>query len=346
MPDVRIGISGWTYAPWRGTFFPRGLSQRRELAYAADHVRTIEINGTFYSMQRPSSYRNWYDETPDDFLFAVKGPRFITHLKRLKDVVAHTANFFASGILRLNQKLGPILWQLPPSMRFDPDRLTEFFNLLPRSTREAGILGRHHDHRLKARAWLKTDANRPLRHALEVRHPSFETPEFITLLRKHGIALVVADTAGKWPLIREVTSDLVYVRLHGDEELYASGYRDEVLREWERRIRAWNMGADAPDATHLGAPVERKVSGRDVYVYFDNDVKTHAPFDAMKLSHMLGLGPPAPTRPILSDEKFEPVRTSWTGWGPSRSPSLATAPLAQASRKRAAKKTLKLKGNT
>jgi uncharacterized protein YecE (DUF72 family) len=298
MPDVRIGISGWTYAPWRGTFFPPGLNQKRELAYASQHVRSIEINGTFYSMQRPSSFAAWYEQTPEDFLFAIKAPRFVTHMKRLKEVVVPVANFFASGVLRLNEKLGPILWQLPPSTRFDPDRLTEFFNLLPRSTHEARVLGRHHDHRLKARAWLKTDRNRPLQHAIEVRHPTFETPEFIALLRRHGIGLVVADTAGKWPLIREVTADFVYVRLHGDEELYASGYSRSVLMQWANRIRAWNDGRDARDTTRLGPPVEKREAGRDVYVYFDNDIKTHAPFDAMTLAHLLGLGPPAPQGPI------------------------------------------------
>ncbi|HYD83364.1 MAG TPA: DUF72 domain-containing protein, partial [Opitutus sp.] len=196
---IRVGISGWTYAPWRGSFFPKGLAQKRELAFAAAHVGSIEINGTFYSMQRPACYASWYEQTPGDFLFAVKGPRFITHLKRLKDVVAPTANFFASGVLRLKEKLGPILWQLPARTAFDPERLTEFFNLLPRSTREAAVLGRLHDHRLKARAWLRVDEDRPIRHALEVRHPSFENEEFIALLRKHDIACVVADTAGKWP---------------------------------------------------------------------------------------------------------------------------------------------------
>jgi uncharacterized protein YecE (DUF72 family) len=345
MPDIRIGISGWTYAPWRGTFFPRGLGQKRELAYASDHVPTIEINGTFYSLQRPSSYRAWYEQTPDGFVFAVKAPRFITHLKRLKDVVAPVANFFASGLLRLNEKLGPILWQLPPSTRYDPARLTEFFNLLPRSTREAGILGRHHDHRLKARAWLKTDANRPLRHALEVRHPSFENADFIALLRRHGIALVVADTAGKWPLIREVTADFVYLRLHGDKELYASGYSDEVLREWSRRIRAWSRGWDAPDATTLGPPVERRSGGRDVYVYFDNDVKTHAPFDAMKLTHLLALGPPAPARPVVSAGATEAVRSGWSGWGPDRQSESAGARKQRTSlRIRSARKTVNQKG--
>lgn len=313
MPDVRIGISGWTYAPWRGVFFPPGLRQKDELAYAAERVRTIEINDTFYCMQRPASFGVWYEQTPEDFEFAVKAPRFITHMKKLKDVVAPVANFFASGVLRLNEKLGPILWQLPPNLRFDPDRLTTFFNLLPRSSREAGILGRHHDHRLKARAWLKTAANRPLRHALEVRHPSFECAEFIALLRKHGIALVVADTAGKWPLIREVTSDLVYVRLHGDRELYASGYSREALGRWASRIRAWSTGNDARDATTLGLPVEKRPAGRDVMVYFDNDIKTHAPFDAMTLAHLLGLGPPPPTGPLPRPFEAQSVRRATNG---------------------------------
>ena len=168
---------------------------------------------------------------------------------------------------------------------------------------------------------MKTDKNRPLRHALEVRHPSFENAEFIRLLRRHGIALVVADTAGKWPLLREVTTDFIYVRLHGDKELYASGYSEPVLREWSRRIRAWNRGDDAPDATTYGPPAERRVAGRDVYVYFDNDVKTHAPFDAMKLTHLLALGPPAPSRPVMSPRPVETVRTSWSGWKTNHRPA-------------------------
>lgn len=326
MPDVRIGISGWTYGPWRGTFFPRGLAQKRELAYAARKVRSIEINGTFYSQQRPSSYGTWYAQTPDDFLFALKGPRFITHLKRLKDVVAPTANFFASGVLRLNEKLGPILWQLPPSTAYDPARLTEFFNLLPRSTREAAVLARHHDHRLKARAWLRVDRNRPIRHALEVRHPSFVTADFVQLLRRHDIALVVADTAGRWPLMKEVTADFVYVRLHGDEELYASGYSTEALAAWADRIRAWWAGRDAADVGKLAPPAIRRGEGRDVYVYFDNDVKTHAPFDAMNLAHALGLGPPAGARPELDPARAEPVRTSWVGWIGRGRPRKSAAP--------------------
>lgn len=317
MAQTRIGISGWTYAPWRGRFFPKGLLQKRELAYAAAQVRTIEINGTFYSMQRPSSYATWYQETPEDFVFAVKGPRFITHLKRLKDVLAPTANFFASGVLRLNEKLGPILWQLPPMTRYDPERLEEFFKLLPRSTKEAAVFARHHDHRLKARAWMRTDADRPIRHALEVRHPTFERPEFVSLLRRHDIALAVADTAGKWPLMHDVTADFVYVRLHGDTELYASGYTPVALAQWAERIRAWGAGRDAADVKLHAMPLAVRRPGRDVFVYFDNDAKTHAPFDAMNLAHRLGLGPSSEAAPAERSVKFEPVRTGWAGWRPA-----------------------------
>ncbi|ACB73325.1 DUF72 domain-containing protein [Opitutus terrae] len=320
MADTRIGISGWTYAPWRGTFFPAGLSRGRELAYAAAQVRTIEINGTFYSMQRPSSFAAWRAETPDDFVFAIKGPRFVTHMKQLNDVVAPLGNFFASGVLRLGPKLGPLLWQLPPRMRFNPERLARFFDVLPRTQREAALLGRHHDHRLKARAWLRVERDQPLRHALEVRHDSFMTDEFITLLRRHDIGLVVADTAGKWPRLGDVTADFVYVRLHGDTELYASGYTQEALQTWAARIRAWSAGKDISDLPRVGASAARRPAGRDVFVYFDNDVKTHAPFDAMTLAHELGLGPPAPAGPLPGTGRVEAVRTTWAAW---RSPRVA-----------------------
>jgi len=218
--------------------------------------------------------------------------------------------------------------------------------LLPRTTHEARILGRHHDHRLKARAWLRTEANRPLRHALEVRHPSFENEEFIQLLRQHDVALVVADTAGKWPLIREVTADFVYVRLHGDKELYASGYSGEVLAQWAERIRDWSTGGDARDATTLAPAAERRPAGRDVYVYFDNDVKTHAPFDAMNLAHLLGLGPPAPEGPMPVDREPEVVRTRWNGWGPARSATAAAARQRPPGRTQSPRKTNHQKGES
>ncbi|HYC69812.1 MAG TPA: DUF72 domain-containing protein [Opitutaceae bacterium] len=312
MPDLRIGISGWTYAPWRGTFFPRGLRQREELAHASRQVASIEINGTFYSLQRASSYRAWAAAVPDDFVFAVKGPRFITHIRRLRDVRTPLANFFASGVLLLGEKLGPLLWQLPPSLPFDPARLAAFFELLPRDTHAAAELARDHDHRVPA--FRAEDApRRPLRHALEVRHPSFVTPEFVALLRRHRIALVVADTAGKWPFLEDVTADFVYARLHGDAELYVSGYTDAALREWARKIRAWARGGDPRGARRIGPPAARRARGRDVFVYFDNDVKVRAPFDAMMLAHFLGRGPRPPAAPPVASIP-EVARTVWPAW--------------------------------
>ncbi|HVH47938.1 MAG TPA: DUF72 domain-containing protein, partial [Labilithrix sp.] len=164
--DVRVGISGWRYPPWRNVFYPKGLPQHRELEFASRAVRSVEINGSFYSLQRPSSYRRWYAETPDDFVFAVKGGRFITHNKKLRDCETPLANFFASGMLALEEKLGPILWQLPPQLRFDAARLEEFFALLPRTTAEAAALARRHDGRLRHGDHVHVRVDRPLRHTL------------------------------------------------------------------------------------------------------------------------------------------------------------------------------------
>jgi uncharacterized protein YecE (DUF72 family) len=310
MKRFRIGISGWTYPPWRGVFFPRDWPQKRELEFASRQVNSIEINGSFYSLQRPASYRAWYEATPEGFLFSIKGGRFITHLKRLKDVETPLANFFASGVLALREKLGPILWQLPPSFRFEPERLSAFFQLLPRDTAAASRLARRHDDKVTGRAALKTDEKRPLRHALEVRHPSFVNAEFVKLLRAHDIALVVADTAGKWPFLEDVTSDFVYVRLHGDEELYVSGYTERALHEWARKIRAWGRGTTPTHTQRVGSPLPARKGGRDVFVYFDNDVKVRAPFDAMSLAHRLGLGP-APNGPPDAAAISETARRGW-----------------------------------
>jgi uncharacterized protein YecE (DUF72 family) len=296
-----VGISGWTYAPWRGVFYPSDLVQREELAYASRHVHSIEINGTFYSLHTPKSYAKWAAATPDGFVFAVKGPRLITHLQRLKDAAAPLANFFASGVLRLGEKLGPFLWQLPPSFRYDRETLAAFLGQLPPNVRAAVALARHHDGNVK-NVWFDAAADRPLRHALEVRHESFRNAECIELLRAYGVALVVADTAGRWPLIEDVTADFVYVRLHGDAELYVSGYSETALAEWAEKIRIWACGQN-PSQTKLTAPAAPpQPGGRDVYVYFDNDVKTHAPFDAMKLLHLLDLGPEPPPMPTASEE--------------------------------------------
>jgi uncharacterized protein YecE (DUF72 family) len=265
---IRVGTSGWVYPDWRGVFYPKGLRHREELDYLSRRVRTVEINGSFYSLLRPERYRSWYEQTPPDFLFALKGSRFITHMKRLRDVDTPLANFLASGVLALGGKLGPMLWQLPPNLSYDADRLAGFFDRLPRDTRQAAKLAAQHDERVAGRALVETDVDRPLRHAIEVRHSSFHDPAFPELLREHDIGLVVADTAGKWPLLQEVTADFVYVRLHGAEELYKSGYTRRQLDEWAAKIRGW--------AKH------RRV--RDVYVYFDNDIDVHAPRDAMALA--------------------------------------------------------------
>ena len=268
---IRIGISGWRYEPWRGVFYPGGLAQRRELEFCGWHFPTVEVNGSFYSLQRPEYYRAWRDETPAGFLFAVKGSRYITHMLKLRNVEKPLANFYASGILELGEKLGPFLWQLPPQLPFDEDRLGRFFALLPRDTGEALSLARRRDARMKGRASLRIDASRPLRHAVEVRHASFMNKAFVSLLKKHGIGLVVADTAGKWPKMFQVTAGFVYVRLHGDIRIYTSGYSERALAGWARRIHGWDA------------------DGRDVYVYFDNDVKVRAPFDALNLMDRLGL---------------------------------------------------------
>ncbi|MDO0844612.1 DUF72 domain-containing protein [Xanthomonas campestris pv. campestris] len=293
---IRIGISGWRYARWRGTFYPTGLAQRRELAYAGRCFPSVEINGSFYSLQRPESYQSWHDETPDDFVFAVKGPRFVTHMKRLRDCEQALANFFASGVLRLGPKLGPILWQLPPSLRFDDAVLDAFLSSLPRDTEAALVLARKRDTTLMhGRTALSVDHKRPLRHALEMRHPSFCDPSCMKLLRKHKVGVVVADTAGKFPYLEDVTADFVYLRLHGDAQLYASGYSDHALDRWGERIAAWAAGGEPSDAQRVG-PRASKRARRDVYCYFDNDMKVHAPFDARGLMQRLDLPTDCPAR--------------------------------------------------
>lgn len=284
--DIRIGISGWSYAGWRGSFYPKGLRQKEELAFAAETFRAIEINGTFYGLQNPQAFGHWREQTPDDFLFAVKGSRYITHMRRLLHIEAPLANFMASGVLRLGPKLGPFLWQFPPRMAFDPARFEAFFALLPRDTEKAVALARRHDARLDGRSWLDTDGHRGLRHAVEIRHESFCTPEFVELLRKHKVAMVCADTV-EWPLLTDVTADFVYVRLHGSEQLYASGYDSRALGVWAKRVRAWSEGGDAPDGRRVGRPARPRKSGRDVFVFFDNDAKVRAPFDAAELDRRL-----------------------------------------------------------
>jgi uncharacterized protein YecE (DUF72 family) len=288
MADIHIGISGWRYEPWRKIFYPADLPQHRELEFASRAFPSIEINGSFYSLQTPSSYAAWYDATPEDFLFSVKGPRYITHILRLTNPHKPLANFFASGIFNLREKMGPLLWQLPPSLRYDEDVLEDFLSLLPQDTSQALALARGREARMHGRSCLRIDARRPLRHAIEVRHESFANERFIALLRRHRVALVVADTAGKWPYLEDVTANFMYLRLHGDQELYASGYTDAALDRWAERIRKWRDGKEPRDARRIGEN-QRRVKSRDIYCYFDNDVKVRAPFDADRLMQKLGV---------------------------------------------------------
>ncbi len=239
MGDIRIGTSGWTYPEWRGSFYPKGLPQKQELEHLAARVDSLELNGTFYALRQPSHYRSWAARTPDDFVLAVKAPKLITHTKRLRHVEHDLTEFFDSGVDELGAKLGPILWQLPPSLPFEPTRLATFLASLP-------------------------DA----RHAIEARHPSFHSPDFLDLLRAHDVAAVLADSAGRFPVIDEPTADFVYVRLHGSQELYASDYGPAELDDWAARVRTW-------------------AEDRDVFVYFDNTMAGAAPYNAIGLADRL-----------------------------------------------------------
>jgi uncharacterized protein YecE (DUF72 family) len=289
---IRIGISGWRYDGWRGVFYPEGLPQRRELAFASRMLPTIEINGSFYSLQRPEYYAEWRDDTPDGFVFAVKAPEYITHQRRPKEIEVPLANFFANGLFELRDKLGPILWQFPPMLPFKPERFEAFFAQLPHDTEAAARIAQGHDRRVQGRTGLQVDRKRPLRHAVEVRHPSFIDPAFVALLRRHRITLVVAATAGKWPLLEDLMADFVYVRLHGDKELYASGYGDAALQHWADRLQAWSQGRPVDDARLASPRAAPRRARRDIYCYFDNDVKVHAPYDAATLMRKLGLDSP------------------------------------------------------
>ncbi len=263
-----IGISGYDYKPWRGSFYPADVPARRWLEYASQRFNSIELNGTFYSLKSPAVFGRWIEQTPPhDFVFAIKGGRFITHNLKLRNAEASLGNFFASGILALGEKTGPFLWQLPATYAFDAERLATFMRLLPRDSREGESVARGHDHRLRRGALVDAAATVPYRHAFEVRHPTYFTDEFYSLLRELKCGFVIADTAGKFPYAEEVTADFVYVRLHGSRQLYVSGYTDAELDEWAAKVSGWRGPR----------------SGRDVYVYFDNDAKVHAPFDALRL---------------------------------------------------------------
>lgn len=280
--QIRIGISGWTYPPWRKTFYPDKLAQKNELAYASKIFRSIEINGTFYSLQKPESFEKWAEATPEDFVFSVKAPKYITHVQRLKEVDSPVSNFLASGLLKLGPKLGPIFWQLPPNLKFDAERIEAFLRLLPHSTGEASEVAKRHDKWMEKRAWTKAGEDQPLRHSLEVRHESFRVPEFVELLRKYDVGMVCADT-NEWPRMMDVTSDFLYVRMHGPEALYEDGYDNATLDRWAGNVAAWAKGKEPEEAERVIAKAAAKSVARDVYVYFDIDKKVLSPSNAQGL---------------------------------------------------------------
>jgi uncharacterized protein YecE (DUF72 family) len=289
MSRVRVGISGWEYDGWVGDFYPPSLPRRRRLEYVTHAFDTLEVNGTFYSLKSPTTFERWYGSAPADFRFALRGSRYITHTRRLRDPTVPLANFFANGLLRLEDKLGPLLWQCPPHMDWEPDTFEAFCARLPTDTMQASALARHHDARVRGRASYHVDRNRNLRHAFEIRDARMLRIEMLRCLRRHGHALVIADTAGRYPYAEDVTAGFVYVRLHGTGQMYVGHYDARARGHWRERIRRW-AAADEPEHGQRIAelrPPARK--GRDVYVYFDNDAHGHAPFDALALARDLGV---------------------------------------------------------
>jgi uncharacterized protein YecE (DUF72 family) len=255
---IRVGIGGWVFKPWRGTFYPQKLPQARELAHASRAVTTIEINGTFYGSQRPESFRRWAAETPDDFVFSLKGPRFTTHRGVLAEAGPSIERFFASGVLELKSKLGPILWQLPPTKAFAAEDFAAFLALLPQER-----------------------DGRPIRHAVEVRHESFCGGEFVALMRQFSVAIALIDSPAH-PLIADVTSDFAYLRLQRTTEEIETGYAAADLKTWAKRARVFADGGAPADLSTLAPPPAAKAK-RDVFVYMISGAKVRAPAAAQAL---------------------------------------------------------------
>ena len=260
---IRVGVGGWTFEPWRdGVFYPKGLAQKNELAHASRQLTSIEINGTFYGSQKPESFARWRDETPDDFVFSVKAPRFIVQKRVLAETKESMARFFDSGLAELRDKLGPVLWQFAPTKKFDPDDFSAFLDLLPRELN-----------------------GRPVRHALEIRHASFATPQFVDLARKHRAAIVGAFDSD-YPEINEATADFVYARVMGSSEKAKSGYAPKALDLWASRARAWAEGAPVEGVNRV-AGKQGKAEPRDVFLYFISGFKARNPLAAMALIQRL-----------------------------------------------------------
>lgn len=287
MTRIRVGISGWDYDSWQGDLYPTSLVKRRRLEYASRLFDTLEVNGTFYSLKSPRVFETWYRTAPSGFIYAIRGSRFITHTRRLRAPEVALANFFANGVLRLEDKLGPFLWQCPPTMDWEPRAFEAFCAALPSDARAASRIARRHDERVRGRSSYEVGENRRLRHAFEIRDSRMMNEEMVRTLRRHGHAFVISDTAGKYPYAEDITAGFTYVRLHGSSRMYVGSYGEAELDRWKQRIERWASADEVANALRIAdlRPPARK--GRDVYVYFDNDAHGHAPFDALALARKL-----------------------------------------------------------
>lgn len=260
---IRVGVGGWLYAPWRGVFYPKGLKQADELAYAASHLTTIEINATHYRLQSPASFRKWAAATPDGFKFSVKGPRLVTQRKTLAETGGFIERFFASGVAELGEKLGPVLWQFAPFKTFDADDLARFLDHLPREL-----------------DGLKLD------HVIEARHASFATPQFVELMRDTGTNVAFTD-AETWPSIGDITGDVVYARLQRGDDTLEAAYQPKALDAWAERAKIWANGGAPEDLSRIVAATKPEAKPRDTFIYFIHEGKLRAPAAAMALIERL-----------------------------------------------------------
>ena len=261
---IAVGIGGWTFEPWRGTFYPTGLPHAKELEHASRHVTSIEVNGTFYRLQSPKTFRAWAEATPDGFVFSLKAPRYAVNRKELATAGPAIARFLESGLTELGKKLGPIMWQLAPTKKLDLEDLEAFLALLPKE--QDGVR---------------------LRHALEVRHASFLAPQLVTLLRRHGVAVVLEDDE-EYPMIADLTSDFFYARLRRSVETEPAGYAPEALDLWAERCRTWASGGEPEGLPRIAAEAAPALGPRACFLYFINGAKVRAPAAAMALIERLG----------------------------------------------------------
>jgi uncharacterized protein YecE (DUF72 family) len=261
--QIRAGIGGWTFEPWRGVFYPKGLPQAKELTYAGEHLTTIEINATYYGSQKPESFRKWARETPENFIFSVKGSRFTTNRRVLAEAGDSIKYFFNSGVLELGARLGPVLWQFAPTKKFDEADFGKFLELLP-----------------------TTLDGRKLRHVVEVRHDSFRSPAFIALLRKFSVPVVFAEHHD-YPAIADITGDFVYARLQKGDDKIETAYPAKALDAWAGRARTWAAGGTPDDLPLIDGAHRPKAEARDVFVYFIHEGKVRAPAAAIALIERL-----------------------------------------------------------